>query len=173
MCFPFSWGKRETHKQNSQEISGKGRESPRTVPGKSRDNPVKFLFMCLLVYWFFPALRTRWSCDNTRRCSWTICIAICLSHFVLMDYDPGRHLQECFQGPGRKVPPGVLFGQFWAPASECAKECFLSVFWRFLGPKMPKSTQKALFGALRGRCPKSPKKHSGGHFPARALKALL
>ena len=33
MCFPFSWGKRETHKQNSQEISGKGRESPGTVPG--------------------------------------------------------------------------------------------------------------------------------------------
>ena len=33
MCFPFSWGKRETHKQNSQEISGKGQESPGTVPG--------------------------------------------------------------------------------------------------------------------------------------------
>ena len=33
MCFPFSWGKRETHRQNSQEISGKGRESPGTVPG--------------------------------------------------------------------------------------------------------------------------------------------
>ena len=32
MCFPFSWGIRETHKQNSQEISGKGRESPGTVP---------------------------------------------------------------------------------------------------------------------------------------------
>ena len=37
MCFPFSWGKRETHKQNSQEISGKGRESPGTVPGQSRE----------------------------------------------------------------------------------------------------------------------------------------
>ena len=33
MCFPFSLGKRETHKQNSQEISGKGRESPGIVPG--------------------------------------------------------------------------------------------------------------------------------------------
>ena len=53
MCFPFSWGKRETHKQNSQEISGKGRESPGTVPGESRDNPVKLLFTCLLVYCFF------------------------------------------------------------------------------------------------------------------------
>ena len=31
--FPFFMGKRETHKQNSQEISGKGRESPGTVPG--------------------------------------------------------------------------------------------------------------------------------------------
>ena len=26
--FPFFLGKRETHKQNSQEISGKGRDSP-------------------------------------------------------------------------------------------------------------------------------------------------
>ena len=60
------------------------------------------------------------------------------------------------------MPPGVLFGQFWAPASKCPKECFLGAFWRFLGLKTPKSTQKALFGALRGRCPKLPKKHSGG-----------
>ena len=30
---PFSWGKRETHKQNSQEIPGKGRDSPRDSPG--------------------------------------------------------------------------------------------------------------------------------------------
>ena len=37
---PFSWRKRETHKQNAQELSGKGRDSP----GKSRDNPVKFMF---------------------------------------------------------------------------------------------------------------------------------
>ena len=33
LCVPFFMGKRETHKQNSQEISGKGRESPGTVPG--------------------------------------------------------------------------------------------------------------------------------------------
>ena len=85
--------------------------------------------------------------------------------------DPGRHLQECFWGPGLKVPFGVLFGQFWAPASECPKECFLSVFWHFLGLKLPKSTQKntlwgtprqvpkiaqkALRGALSGPGPKS------------------
>ena len=50
--FSFLLGKRETHKQNSQEISGNGRESP----GQSRDNPVKILFMCFLVYWFFLAL---------------------------------------------------------------------------------------------------------------------
>ena len=83
------------------------------------------------------------------------------------------------RGPGLKVPHGVLFGQFWAPASDCPKECFLSAFWPFLGIKTPKSTQKALFGALRGRCPKVLKKHSAphcdsaGHFQARALKALL
>ena len=51
--FPFSWGKKETHKQNSQEISGKGRESPGTVPGQSRENFV-YVFACLLV--FSPAL---------------------------------------------------------------------------------------------------------------------
>ena len=55
MCFPFSWGKRETHKQNSQEISGKGQESPGIVPGQSRENLV-YVFACLLV--FFPALWT-------------------------------------------------------------------------------------------------------------------
>ena len=46
---PFPEGKRETHKQNSQEISGKGRESPGTVPGQSRENVV-YLFACLLVF---------------------------------------------------------------------------------------------------------------------------
>ena len=63
------------------------------------------------------------------------------------------------RGPGLKVPLGVLFGQFRALASECPKECFLSALWRSLGLKMPKSTHKALFGAL-------PKKHSVGHFQA-------
>ena len=55
MCLPFSWEKTKTHKQNSQEILGKGRESPGTVPGY---NPVKILFMCFLVYWFFLGPRT-------------------------------------------------------------------------------------------------------------------
>ena len=55
MCFPFSWGKRETHKQNSQEISGKGRESPGIIPGQSRENFV-YVFACLLV---FPCPETR------------------------------------------------------------------------------------------------------------------
>ena len=49
MCFPVSWGKRETHKQNSQEISGKGRESPGIIPGQSRENFV-YVFACLLVF---------------------------------------------------------------------------------------------------------------------------
>ena len=48
------------------------------------------------------------------------------------------------RGPGLKVPHGVLFEQFWAPASECPKECFLSAFWPFWAQKKPKSTQKAL-----------------------------
>ena len=72
------------------------------------------------------------------------------------------------RGQGPKVPHGVLFEQFWAPASECPKECFLGAFGHFKAQKMPKSTQKALLEALRGRCPKLPKKHSVGHFQARA-----
>ena len=52
--------------------------------------------------------------------------------------------------PGWKVPHGVLFECFWALASECPKECFLSAFWHFQGTlrQVPKSTQKALRGAL-------------------------
>ena len=65
------------------------------------------------------------------------------------------------RGPGLKVPHGVFFEQFWAPASECPKECFLSAFWRVLGSK---STQKALFGALRGRCPNCSKNTPWGTF---------
>ena len=53
------------------------------------------------------------------------------------------------RGPGLKVPHGVLFEQFWAPASECPKEWFLAFFG---GQKR----QKAL------------KKHSLGHSEAGA-----
>ena len=38
------------------------------------------------------------------------------------------------RGPGRKVPHGVFFDWFWAPGSECPKECFLSAFWWFQFP---------------------------------------
>ena len=90
----------------------------------------------------------------------------------------------------RSRPPftGVLLGPrpesaprsaFWAILGTCLGvpqrvlfECFLAIF----GPKNAKKQSKKLFGALRGRslrCPKLPKKHSGGHFQARALKALL
>ena len=71
------------------------------------------------------------------------------------------------RGPGLKVPHGVLFEQFSAPASECPKECFWSVFLS-LAQKGQKTLQKALFGALRGRGPKLLKKHCVGHFQARA-----
>ena len=47
--FPFFPGKRETHKQNVQEISGKGRDSPRIIPGQSREILV-YVFSCLLVF---------------------------------------------------------------------------------------------------------------------------
>ena len=52
---PFSWAKRETHKQNPQEIAGKCRDSlgdnPGIILGQSRENFV-YVFSCLLV---FPA----------------------------------------------------------------------------------------------------------------------
>ena len=49
---PFSWAKKETRKQNSYEFSGKCRDSPGTIPGLSRDNPVKTKIMCSLDSWF-------------------------------------------------------------------------------------------------------------------------
>ena len=63
------------------------------------------------------------------------------------------------QAPGPESDPGVLFERFWAPGSECPKECSLSAFWRFWGSKsakkhsksqVPKIAQKALRGALSG-----------------------
>ena len=70
------------------------------------------------------------------------------------------------RGPGRKVPHGVLFECFWAPAGSDPTECFLSDFWHFWGLKnakkhskstpwgtpsqVPKNTQRALRGALSG-----------------------
>ena len=73
------------------------------------------------------------------------------------------------QGPGPESAPRSAVWVIGAPGSECPTKCFLSAFWnsRFLGPKVPKNTRKALFGALRARCPKSLKKHSVGHFQAR------
>ena len=71
------------------------------------------------------------------------------------------------QGPGRKVPPGVLFQCFWAPGSKCPfLSAFVSAFWRFWGLKnakkhskrgtwsqVPQNTEKALRGALSGPGP--------------------
>ena len=58
MCFPFSWGKRETHTQT--KFPRKSQEKAGIIPGQSRDkprdSPVKILFMRFLVYCFFPAL---------------------------------------------------------------------------------------------------------------------
>ena len=42
----FSWAKRETQKQNSQDISGKRRDSPGIIPGQSCD----YAFSCLFVF---------------------------------------------------------------------------------------------------------------------------
>ena len=90
---------------------------------------------------------------------------------------PGRHLQECPRGPGRKVPHGVPFERFRVPDSGCPKECFFECFLALFDPKsakkhsnntpwgtpsqvpkrtpsqVPKSTPKALCGALSGPGP--------------------
>ena len=50
MCFPFSGEKGKHINKNSQEISGKGRDSPGIIPGQSRENFV-YVFSCL---WVFP-----------------------------------------------------------------------------------------------------------------------
>ena len=110
-------------------------------------------------------------------------------------WDLGQHTQKrqilgmvdylcfrvCFSACLRFRPPftGVPRG---ARAWKGPMECFLSkfgyphrsapksVFWVFFGTldlKVPKGTQKALFGALRGGHPKLLKKHCVGHFQPR------
>ena len=58
----FSWGERETHKQNSQEMSGKCQNSPGIIPGQSRDIVV-YVF---LVDWFFSFTKKK---ENSKK-SW-------------------------------------------------------------------------------------------------------
>ena len=48
---PVSWGKRDTHQQNSQEISGQSRDSPGIIPGQSRE---MFCFCFSLFIFFRP-----------------------------------------------------------------------------------------------------------------------
>ena len=46
LCVAFSWGNSETHKQNSQEISGKCRDSPGIIPGQSCQDFVYVFVVC-------------------------------------------------------------------------------------------------------------------------------
>ena len=53
----------------------------------------------------------------------------------------------------RSTPPhGVLFEQFWAPASECPEECFLALLRR---KKHQKALKKHSLGAGAQNCRKS------------------
>ena len=52
MCCVLFWRKRETHKQNSQEISGKCRDSPGITPGQSGEMFFFYVFPCLLAFPF-------------------------------------------------------------------------------------------------------------------------
>ena len=58
--------------------------------------------------------------------------------------------------------------EFWAPASECPEECFLSAFGHFKAQKAPKKHSKSTLRGTPGRCPELSKKHSVGHFQAQA-----
>ena len=92
-----------------------------------------------------------------------------------------NYLEFSYLAPIFAIPVAIYRSAFRARAGKCPTDCFLSApksffecFWDSFGAKKtPKSTQKALFGALRARCPKTLKKQSVGHFPAQALKALL
>ena len=68
------------------------------------------------------------------------------------------------RAPGRKVPPGVLFERFWAPGSECPKECFLSAFWHFWGSKSAKKHSKSTLWGTRSQVPKNTQKALRGTF---------
>ena len=61
MCFPFSWEKGK----HINKIPRKSQEKAGRVPGQSRDNPVKFLFMCFPVYWFFSLPWHSWRFRST------------------------------------------------------------------------------------------------------------
>ena len=54
------------------------------------------------------------------------------------------------QGPGTETAPGVPFERFWAPASECPKECLLRAFWPFLVPKGPSFRPRPLDTPVNG-----------------------
>ena len=45
---PFPWAKRETHKQNSQEFSGKSQDSPGTIPWTFVTIPWNFVYVSVL-----------------------------------------------------------------------------------------------------------------------------
>ena len=114
-------------------------------------------------YWPLMVLAEQWQCSllSNVLCQCPLCTQFC-SYYVPSIcgkptvYErtgpafsgrfaiPAAIYRGAFRARAGKCPPGVLFGQFWAPPSECPKECFLA----FFGPKTPKSTQKALFGAL-------------------------
>ena len=107
----------------------------RRAPGKSRKRRKKAFFLrypqiCLNPHLLNPHLRhPKCLCMmaflllRSREfwflCSWQLVLR------------SGPPFTGVLRGPGRKVPPGVFFQCFWAPGSECPKECFLSAFWRF------------------------------------------
>ena len=83
--------------------------------------------------------------------------------------DPSRHLQECPGARAGKCPTECFLSVFGCLPQSAPKSAFWVRFGTFWAKKTPKSTEKELFGALRGKYPKALKKHSVGHFPAWAL----
>ena len=95
--------------------------------------------------------------------------------------DPSRHLQECSGPPDRKVPHGALFECCWTIASDCPKECFLSMitcsYFLRSGINFPMLAITITFPLLPflvffGTWHGKPPKKQGSSIPAEPVKSL-
>ena len=85
---------------------------------------------------------------------------------------PAAIYRSAFRARARKCPPECFLGNFGHLPRSAPKSAFRVLFGVFRPKKRQKALEKHSLGHSE-RCPKLPKKHSGGHFLARALKALL
>ena len=77
---------------------------------------------------------------------------------------PSRHLQECSGSRAGKCPAECFLSDFGHLARSALESAFWVLFGTFRARKTLKSTQKALFRALRARCQNHSKSTPGGTF---------